>query len=40
VRTKKNHYQFKSQLYLSALQQAFHQLQKLQPVSLVQTSTA
>jgi len=27
-------------LYLSALQQAFHQLQKLQPVSLVQTSTA
>ena len=40
VRTKKNHYQLKSQLYLSALQQAFHQLQKLQPVSLVQASTA
>ena len=32
VRTKKNHYQLKSQLYLSALQQAFHELQKLQPV--------
>lgn len=40
VRTKKNHYQLKSQLYLSALQHAFHELQKLQPVSLVQTSTA
>jgi len=40
VRTKKNHYQLKSQLYMSALQQAFHQLQKLQPVSLVQASTA
>ena len=40
VRTKKNHYQLKSQLYLSALQQAFHELQKLQPVSLVQASTA
>jgi len=40
VRTKKNHYQLKSQLYLSALQQAFHQLQKLQPVSLVQAFTA
>jgi hypothetical protein len=40
VRTKKNHYQLKSQLYLSALQQAFHELQKLQPISLVQASTA
>jgi hypothetical protein len=40
VRTKKNHYQLKSQLYLSAVQQAFHELQELQPVSLVQTSTA
>jgi transposase len=40
VQTKKNHYQLKSQLYLSALQQAFHELQKLQPVSLVQASTA
>jgi len=40
VRTKKNHYQLKSQLYLSALQQAFHELQALQPVSLVQTPAA
>ena len=40
VRTKKNHYQLKSQLYLSAVQQAFQELQKLQPVSLVQMSTA
>jgi hypothetical protein len=40
VRTKKNHYQLKSQLYLSASQQAFHELQKLQPVSLVQVSAA
>jgi len=40
VRTKKNHYQLKSQLYLSALQQAFQQLQELQPVSLIQASTA
>ena len=40
VRTKKNHYQLKHQLYLSALKQAFQELQKLQPVSLVQTSTA
>lgn len=40
VRTKKNHYQLKSQLYLSALQQAFHELRRLEPVSLVQTSAA
>ena len=40
VRTKKNHYQLKSQLYLSALQQAFHELKKLQPVSLIQASAA
>lgn len=40
VRTRKNHYQLKSQLYLSALQQAFHQLRQLQPVSLVQAATA
>lgn len=40
VRTKKNHYQLKSQLYLSALQQAFHQLQQLQPVSLVHAVAA
>ncbi len=40
VRTKKNHYQLKSQLHLSALQQAFQQLQQLQPVSLVQAATA
>lgn len=40
IRTKKNHYQLKSQLYISALQQAFQELQQLQPVSLVQTVTA
>jgi hypothetical protein len=40
VRTKKNHYQLKSQLYLSALQQAFYELQKLQPISLIPASTA
>lgn len=40
ARTKKNHYQLKSQLYLSALQQAFHELQKLNPVSLVPASAA
>jgi hypothetical protein len=40
VKTKKNHYQLKSQLYLSALQQAFHELRKLQPVSLVHVSAA
>lgn len=40
VRTKKNHYQLKSQLYLSALQQAFQELRRLQPVSLVDASAA
>ena len=40
VRTKKNHYQLKSQLYLSALQQAFHELRQLQPVSLVDAPVA
>jgi hypothetical protein len=40
VQNKKNHYQLKSHLYLSALQQAFLELQKLRPVSLVQASTA
>ena len=40
VRTKKNHYQLKSELYLSALQQAFHELQRLQTVSLVHASAA
>ena len=40
VRTKKNHYQLKSQLYLSALQQAFHELRRLQPISLVDAATA
>ena len=40
VRTKKNHYQLKSQLYLSALQQAFYELRQLQPVSLVQAAAA
>jgi hypothetical protein len=38
VRTKKNHYQLKGLLYLSALQQAFHQLRQLQPVSLIQAA--
>jgi hypothetical protein len=38
VRTKKNHYQLKNQLYLSALKQAFYQLQQLQPVSLTQAA--
>lgn len=40
VRTKKNHYQLKSQLYLSAIQQAFLELRQLQPVSLVQAPAA
>ena len=40
VRTKKNHYQLKSQLYLSALQQAFQELRQLQPVSLVDVVAA
>jgi hypothetical protein len=40
VRTRKNHYQLKNQLYLSALQHAFYELQKLQPVSLVQAPAA
>ncbi len=40
VRTNKNHYQLKSQLYLSALQQAFQQLRQLEPVSLVHVTTA
>lgn len=40
VRTKKNHYQLKSQLYLSALQQAFQELRQLQPVSLVDAVAA
>lgn len=40
VRTKKNHYQLKNQLYLSALQQAFQELRQLQPVSLDDTAAA
>ncbi len=40
VRIKKNHYQLKSQLYLSALQHAFHALRQLQPVTLVVASAA
>ena len=40
VRTKKNHYQLKSQLYISALQQAFYELRQLQPISLVQAASA
>ena len=34
VQTKKNHYQLKSLLYLSAIQQAFQELQRLQPVTI------
>jgi hypothetical protein len=34
VRTKKNHYALKTQLYLSALQSAFDMLQQLAPASL------
>ena len=37
VRTKKNHYALKSQLYLKALQQAFAALRDLQPVRLAHT---
>ena len=40
IRTKKNHYQLKSQLYLSALKEAFKALQKLNPVSLQVLSAA
>lgn len=40
VSTKLNHYAIKSKLYLAALQQAFHELRKLQPISLVATNTA
>lgn len=38
VRTKKNHYQLKSSLYLSALRSAFEHLQQLEPVSLAQAA--
>jgi len=34
VRTKKNHYQLKYQLYLSALKEAYSQLRSLGPISL------
>ncbi len=34
VATKLNHYALKTKLYLSALQQAYHELQKLHPISL------
>ncbi len=34
VATKLNHYTLKTKLYLSALQQAYLELQKLQPISL------
>ena len=34
MRTKKNHYALKTQLYLSALQQAFESLCQLDPVRL------
>ena len=40
VRTKKNHYQLKAQLYFSALQNAFRELRSLQPVSLADPATA
>lgn len=40
VRTKKNHYQLKSGLYLSALRSAFQELQQLEPVSLAHQATA
>lgn len=36
--TKLNHYAIKSKLYLAALHQAFHELRKLQPISLVATN--
>lgn len=39
VRTNKNHYALKTQLYISALQQAFDTLRRLEPVSFV-TPTA
>jgi len=40
VRTQKNHYQLKTQLYLAALKQALGELRKLQPVSFVETVSA
>lgn len=40
VQTKKNHYQLKNHLYLSALKQAFYQLQQLHPISLEFESSA
>lgn len=40
VRTHKNHYELKAQLYLSALQRAFQELRRLQPVSLAEPVTA
>ena len=40
VRTKKNHYALKAQLHLSALQRAFQELRRLQPVSVAETVTA
>ena len=38
ARTKKNHYALKTQLYISALQQAFNALRDLEPVRLVAVS--
>jgi hypothetical protein len=40
VQTKRNHYQLKSQLYLSALQQAFKELRRLQHDLALQLITA
>ena len=38
VRTKKNHYQLKNQLYLAALKQAFEQLQQFETVTLAHST--
>jgi hypothetical protein len=40
VQTKKNHYQLKSQLYFSALQVAFQELQRLKSELVQQPVTA
>jgi len=40
VRTKKNHYALKAQLYLSALKNAFQELRRLQPVTVAETVPA
>jgi hypothetical protein len=40
VRIQKNHYALKAQLYFSALQRAFHELRRLQPVSVAEVVAA